>query len=184
MVQMMGSKKFLSAYAAAVAAVLVGGSTAQADLLNGWTFQDPNGTGASYTATETTLQLISGDAGVGDADTGLHANYSTVAAIGGTVAFDWSMTTLDIDDFDYHGYVINGAFTQIGNNAGPDNGSETFNVNTGDTFGFYVGTEDGIFGAITVNYSNYSFTAIPEPSALAVLAMGTVGGLALRRRRR
>ncbi len=154
-------------------------SVAQADLLNGWTFDDPGGTGASFDATLTTLQLVGGNNGNGGV-----ATYNRVATIGGTVAYDWSMTTADIGAWDYHGYVINGVLNFVGQNSGPANGSQTFDVNDGDVFGFYVGTEDGLFGAITVNYSNYSFTAIPEPSALAVLALGTVGGLALRRRRR
>jgi hypothetical protein len=179
MVQMLGSKKFLSAYAAASAAMLAGGSVAHADLLNGWSFEDPDGSGATFSATETTLQLVGGNINVRG-----NATYTNVAAIGGTVSYDWAMTTADTNDWDYHGFVINGSFTRVGDNAGDANGSQSFDVNTGDTFGFYVGTNDGVFGAITVNYSNYSFTAVPEPSALAILALGTIGGAALRRRRK
>jgi hypothetical protein len=57
------------------------------------------------------------------------------------------------------------------------NGTITFSVNAGETFGFGVFTTDGLYGAGTATFTNF----VPAPGAIALLgAAGLIGG---RRRR-
>lgn len=191
------NKKKLAAYAAAGAAVLGANSVADADWTGSyahanWTFSNLGANGGSVSnQTTTTLSLTSGDLGIGSG-TGVNdgmggagtSQYTITAAGTGLVTYDWTMTTGDTGHWDYHGHVLNGVYTVLGDNGGPANGSASFAVNLGDTFGLWVHTRDGAFGGLTANFSNFfAPEAIPEPTAAALLALGTVAGLGLRRRR-
>ncbi|MCY7332121.1 MAG: PEP-CTERM sorting domain-containing protein [Pseudanabaena sp. CAN_BIN31] len=94
--------------------------------------------------------------------------YTAFAAAAGTVSFDWSYTTTDAATFyDPFGFVKNGVFTQLtidsfsNKNA---NGTASFAVIGGDTFGFQSNTGDNGGGAPTTTITNFSVsdaTAVP-----------------------
>ncbi len=182
---LLNNKKMLAACAAAGAAAFGAQGVADADFDNSyahanWTFTAGGG-GTAGNQTATTLQLVGGDGAGGGVST-----YTVLAAAAGVVSVDFSMTSPDSGAYDFHGWVLNNVFTTVGDNsASPQAGNISFNVVGGDTFGYFVTTTDGLFGPMTVDYGNFSGpeAAIPEPSAIALLALGTVGGLGLRRRR-
>ncbi len=110
-------------------------------------------------------------------------SYTTTAAAAGTVTFNWNYSTDDaVTSFDPFGYLLNGSFTQVTNDGGGvvQNGTSTFNVLAGDSFGFRISTNDNIAGRGSVTISNFSAPApvpasVPEPST--VLSFLVLGGL-------
>jgi hypothetical protein len=64
-----------------------------------------------------------------------------------TVSFDWMYTTNDDPGFDSFGYVLNGTYTQLTDNAvGNQSGTGSVAVAPGDVFGFRSVTDDNGFG--------------------------------------
>lgn len=108
-------------------------------------------------------------------------NYTTAAAGAGTVMFDFNYESLNSDGpfFDPFGVILNGVFTQLSENNGPDsqNGTFAFDVQKGDTFGFAIQTVDNIFGNSQATVSNFKAPAkTPEPTAiLGTIAIGALG---------
>jgi hypothetical protein len=110
----------------------------------------------------------------------------------GTFSFDWQYSTADIGDlpdhppaeFDWAGYVINGNFlllsSQVGNNY--QSGHLSVYVPIGESFGFYVQTQDNLGGAATLTVSNFT-APVPEPASMLLMAAG-LAGLTLMRKRR
>jgi hypothetical protein len=95
------------------------------------------------------------------------------------VSFDWSYSSGDSGQFDIGGYFINGtAYILADNDNQGTNVPFSFRVNSGDQFGFFVFTQDSLFGAGTLQISRFDFTGsfVPAPGAVALL------GLAGRRR--
>jgi hypothetical protein len=181
------SGKRLAAYAAAGAVALGTGAAAQAQQqMNfdgpyahaNWSFM--TGSDAFFSPTMTSLTLTGANAGIGDT-----ATYTIAAVASGMVNFSWTYTSEDVGNWDYAGFVLNGMFTTLANNAAaPTGGSFSTMVNIGDTFGFFVTTQDGQFGRGTIAITNFA-APVPEPSTLGLLALGTIGGaLAWRRRRK
>jgi hypothetical protein len=73
----------------------------------------------------------------------------------GNLSFSWEYETLDVDGpfWDPFGYSVDGAFTQLTNNAGGSiqNGNESIMLNPGQNFCFVARTVDNDFGpAITI----------------------------------
>lgn len=110
----------------------------------------------------------------------------TIAARGmGTVFFNYVYSTLDDPGFDFAGYLLSGAFTQLANSDG-QSGSVTFPVDVGQIFGFRVATFDntGEPGILTVS----DFTApsaagaIPEPGTLSFTLVAAATTIVARRR--
>ena len=134
------------------------------------------GAGGSGSLTASTMELLSGNAGVRSLSW-----YSTVASGAGTISVDWAYSSAPGNDsggWDGAGWVLNGVFTVLAVNSGsPASGTLTFSVNAGDTFGFGAGTADGFFGSGTATFTNF----VPAPGAVGLLAMA---GLAGSRRRR
>ncbi len=112
-------------------------------------------------------------------------DFTIAAQAAGLVSFNWSFTTNDLDaSFDPFGYLLNGVFTQLTNNAlSGQSGIASFAVTSGDIFGFRAHTEDNGWGAGTGTVSNFNAPAssVPEPGTLALLVLG--GALAARRRK-
>ncbi len=185
LVALKSKTKHALAYAVAGAAVLGTSATAEADFIGpyihpNWTYT-PGGD-SSNTGTIATFQLIGSNDGTGP-DTAL---YTIAASAGGTVSFDWNYSSGDSGNYDFGGFYLNGVFTTLANNASQGAGTFSTGVNNGDTFGFFVTSQDSQFGAGVLDVSNFiGPMAIPEPGSLGLLALGTLGGvLALRRRRK
>ena len=62
-------------------------------------------------------------------------------------------------------------------------GSESFPVSAGEEFGFWLYSEDGLYGEGVANVYNFSFVIIAEPSTLALCVLFGLSA-AVRRRRR
>ena len=107
--------------------------------------------------------------------------YTIAAAASGPVSFDWSYSSTDEDVFDGFGYLLNGSFTKLTDNASQGTGFSQFNVLSGDTFGFLVFTTDNDFGPGNATISNFS---APVPGPLPLLGVGAAFGYSRRLRRR
>jgi len=104
---------------------------------------------------------------------------TTTAPTDGTVSATAVYTSVDSGFFDLGQYLVNGAPVTFASNSFQGTFAVTFNVSAGDSFGFAVFSEDGIFGPGNLNVSDFRF--VPAPSSLALLGLG---GLVATRRRR
>jgi hypothetical protein len=100
--------------------------------------------------------------------------YTFTASVSGTVGFDWDYESFDNSSsaiYDVFGYVVDGLTTQVTNDGGPiaQNGSVSFDVVAGQTFGFWVDCGDCGYGNAVVSIRG--FTA-PAPAAAAIPALG------------
>lgn len=129
------------------------------------------------------ITLFGSDTG---SEIGSEIRFTTTAAAGGIVSFDWAYQTEDIDGDpvqDPAGYFHNGNFPlSVGGAAISQFGSFSLVVSPGDVIGFWVGTTDNSFGPAHLTISNFS-APIPEPGAAALMALGLAGLVAWRTRR-
>ena len=164
----------LAAASGASAATVFGFQTPYAPI--NWTFTNSNADGSVNTGgAPASISLTGGNNGSFNSGT---TNYTTTAAAAGTVTFNWNYSTADGPFWDPFGYLLNGSFTQVTNNVGGvvQNGTSTFNVLAGDSFGFRIFTRDNFGGRASVTISNFSAPApVPEPST--VLSLLVLGGL-------
>jgi hypothetical protein len=134
--------------------------------------------GGSGTVDSITMTVVGGNSNVRGMTW-----YSTTASADGVVSVDWAFLAqpgADIGGWDAGGYVLNGVFQALAlNSNAPASGVLSFAVSAGDVFGFGTATADGLFGASTTSFTNFSF--IPAPGAIGLLALA---GLAGHRRRR
>lgn len=104
----------------------------------------------------------------------------------GPIFFQWDYLTVDVDGpaFDPFGFLLNGFFTQLTDNSGPNgqSGLTTVNVIFGDNFGFRIFATDSQLGTGVTIIGNFK---VPEPASLGILGLGLVGmGMGLIRRRK
>ena len=113
--------------------------------------------------------------------------YFTTATAVGPVKFDWAYSSTDSGNYDSFGYLLNGIYNQLADNGSQGNGTTTFNVASGDTYGFSVFSKDGIFGPGIATVSNFS-APIPTPASvpgpLPILGVGATFAYSRRLRRR
>jgi len=114
--------------------------------------------------------------------------FSIVAPTSTTLVFSWMYSSLDFGaQFDPAGYIINGMQTQLSPSWSlPQVGAtgvSTVDLNMGDIFGFYVDTSDNLSGSASLQVTGPEVIATPEPSCLALLAVGmlALGALSLKR---
>ena len=163
----------------AAAATLIMSQQAAADFSGpyapaNWLLTTNGGTGGA-TNDGTTLVLTGDNNAPGN-----NTDYTIAAAASGTMSFDWNYTSIDTGTYDSGGYLINGAYTALADNATPGGGSQSIPVNAGDIIGFRVFSADGLFGPGVLTITNFS-GPVPAPGALALLGLA---GLTARRRRR
>lgn len=118
------------------------------------------------------ISIIGGDGDNGDGGNfDGRTTYTTTALIGGLFSFNWSYGTDDWNpSFDPFGFVLNGAFTQLTNDSGPNEQSGTFSTTLaqGDIFGFGINTVDSVEGP---GYATISDFAAPVPEPVSTLGM-------------
>jgi hypothetical protein len=182
-------------------AVLIAGlfcGTAHADFsgdyaIGFWILAEDGGT-IDVSGAPGTVSLTSNNIGT------LNANQDlTFTAFENTsISFDWSYSTMDTGtpsspgaQWDPFGYLLNGAFIQLSDNAGAadQNGVASFGVAIGDVFGFRANTVDGIFGAATTGVTNFSASmpspaTVPLPPSLWLMGFALGGFLMVRRQGR
>jgi len=111
-----------------------------------WTLTNTNADGSVDTSgAPTSIVLVGGDNfsfRPGDTD------FTLTVPCGGTISFDWRYQTFNGPFWDRAGYLVNGAFTQLSDNSGPQvqEGMTSVTVSTGDTFGYRIHTLDNIVG--------------------------------------
>jgi hypothetical protein len=129
-----------------------------------WTFNGNGGDGSvNTTGAPSSISITGND----DGQLGIFTNYTTSATASGQVNFDWSWINSDIEVF---GYLLNGTFNELSRPS--RNGTTSFSVVSGDSFGFSINGEDGCCGTGTATISNFS-----APSAAAVPAPLPILGL-------
>ena len=195
-----GFDKKLLAYTAVVSASLVAAAPAQAGFIgayavSNWTTTLNNSNGSVFEIFGPPGALVIDGVLVMGSNTNvgglLGTTDFTIAAVGsGLVNFDWRYSSVDSSFYDQGGFLLNGFFNFLAANLGnPTSGSESFDVNAGDLFGFRVFSTDNFSGRGSLAIRDFdapgNFDApIPEPTTLALLAAGAVGGFASRRRAR
>jgi MYXO-CTERM domain-containing protein len=150
-----------------------------------WTVQNVQADGYVLSLAPSAMVLLGGD----DAGQG-HAPGSTVmtavAPFNGVVLFSWVYQSADLPLNDSAGWVVEGVLTTLANASG-GSGDVSFPVTAGQTFGFWVATVNNAGGRGTLSIGNFSGpdeTDIPEPATWCAAALGLVGVVLVRRRRR
>lgn len=173
------------AYAAA-AAVLTSTTVASADFTGDYAPENWSATGTGSVTNDGLTATITGP------DDGFQAEfaYSIEVLADGVIEFEWEYTNLlgDYGSYDYAGFLLDGDFTLLATNddslAAAAFGTESVAVTQGQTFAFAIASLDGQFGAGQLTVSGFAGPqSVPEPSALGLLAAGTIGGLLASRRR-
>ncbi|AFZ35236.1 hypothetical protein Sta7437_1674 [Stanieria cyanosphaera PCC 7437] len=127
-----------------------------------WTFTNSNADGSVNTSSApNSITLTGGNNGSGSSGT---TDYTIAAVSNSTIAFNWNYSTVDGPSWDPFNFLLNGTPTQLTNSGGAQtqSGLASFNVNTGDIFGFRISTVDNVFGPGVVTISNFpDATAVP-----------------------
>lgn len=180
------------------AAALCGAGLAQAGAISGftgsyavgnWTSSADTGTIA---ATPASLVLTSGDDGSGNpAYTSFYIQFTKSA----TVNFSWAYATADTEEpfYDPFGFLLSNdlagledGFSQLTVDDGglAQFGSYSVAVAAGEYFGFAANTLDNFNGPAITTINGLRIVEVPEPGALALLALALTAAAITTRRRR
>ena len=182
-------QKTLRAAAMALGTCALAGFSANASAA--WVFSNDSLGDGSLSGSFPSFTITGSDNGSGE-DT---AFYLQTFASAEVITFTWQYASADTGgtNFDPAGWYLNGTEHQLSMNADPGVGSSgTFSwaVNAGDTFGFYVFSEDSQFGAgmLAINEDlpppPPPPPAIPEPANAALMMAGLAALFAAVRRRK
>ncbi len=107
------------------------------------------------TVIETQLVSVSSNSGSGAPE---NTDFTVPITADITITFFWSYTTPDGAAFDNFGYLVNGSYTQLTDDAGANDqtGTAMINLIGGDTFGFRSNSIDSEFGGSTTTIGNFS----------------------------
>jgi hypothetical protein len=127
----------------------------------------------------TSVVIASANNGGGERNT----DFSIAMPFTGAISFDWSFTTSDGPFWDPFLVGIDGVYTRLTTNGGPNSqtGSYSVSVLAGQVFTLRANSVDSVFGRSETTVSN--FMAVPEPTSMAIFGLGTLG-MAYRSRRK
>jgi hypothetical protein len=103
----------------------------------------------------------------------MDVDYTVKVTKSGIVSFNWSYHTNDSyndPQWDPAGVIVNGVFTQLTNNTGGTNQSNSYSVSVtaGNIIGFRVRAIDNIYGTATFTISGFSAPGITLPVKLSL----------------
>ncbi len=175
-------------------------NTDQVCTLSGCVPGQPSGTNGSASTPDNGASVVlttnpSGSGAFGETD------LTITAAMSGVVQFDWSYSSTDPSQYaatipnvgcglnnagpcDQAGYILNGVDYQIADDQNQGMGLVTFAVTAGESFGFYVQTDDNNGGQGMLTLSQFSApdpSTVPEPSSRIVL-FGLIAAILIGRR--
>ena len=148
-----------------------------------WTLTNSNADGFVDTTNAPTLITLTGGNDDSFSFSPGTTDYTITATSNETITYDWSYSTSDDPGFDDFFRLLNGTTTFLADTNG-QSGTDSFVVNTGDTFGFRVATDDNIAGAGVVIVGDLSSAAVPfefSPALGLLLAGSLFGGSHLYR---
>jgi hypothetical protein len=132
-----------------------------------WSLVNSNADGTlDLTGSPETVRLIGGNNY--SFDPGM-TEWTILAVTAATIQFDWSYTTSDDSSgpWDRAGWRKNGTYVELArNDSAVRNGHGSFEVNPGDTFGFWVRTADNLVapGELTISsFESNSGATAPAP---------------------
>ena len=135
-----------------------------------WT-RNLDGGAIDTTGSPVSVTLISSNSGNGSSN----QDFTIASAGNGLVSFDWNFIATDIDNpgYDPFGYLLNGVFTQVTDNAGSylQTGTTSFAVSTGDIFGFRAHATDSVLGSSITVVTDFA-APVPIPGAALMLGSG------------
>src|SRR5262249_56941637 len=130
------------------------------------------------------IQLTGGNDGLNEPG---HTDFTITAVATGVVSFNWGYTSDDSAMYDSGGFLLNGVYTPLAFNDTQKtffDGTFTMPVSAGDTIGFRVDTLDNLAGPGNFGVTNFDGPTgevpVPEPSTLALLALGAAAVTLLR----
>ncbi|WP_126975994.1 VPLPA-CTERM sorting domain-containing protein [Frigidibacter oleivorans] len=177
----------LAKAAALAVAFAAGGSAAGAATID-FEFSNGGGTGGyvdsgASPVVDFSFAIVGNNDGSSDVYTTMTATATGDFAVSG----NWTYLTADVDgpSYDTFGYFVGDDYFQLSDDDGnvTQLGTYDFDVAAGDSFGFYLLSTDGDYGAALATVSG-SVTVAPVPlPAGGLLLVGALGGLALLRRR-
>jgi hypothetical protein len=158
---------------------------------NNWSFSNTGTNGSvNDNGAPNSIILYGGDTEVLPSSPTPSTTYTITASETGTVSFNWSYTNDDLTEstFDRMGYLFNGTPTQLMSDltVGSETGTASFNVTQGDTFGFYIETDN--FGSASATFSNFDVSnsaAVPfefSPTLGLIMVGGFWGCRKLRKK--
>jgi MYXO-CTERM domain-containing protein len=179
--------KTLRTLALALGAAAVAGWSGSAHAA--FVFYNDDGGNGSISGSYPAFTITGSDDGSGNYDGAFYVQTYAVAA---TVTFTWQYESFDTSGtvYDPAGWILNGVETQLSVNGDPgttSSGTFSWNVKAGDTFGWYVVSEDSIGGAgvLAVNQDlPPPPPPIPEPQEAMLMLAGLAALFAAARRPR
>ncbi|QDS92461.1 hypothetical protein FF011L_12040 [Roseimaritima multifibrata] len=155
-----------------------------------WTLDQNSGDGSvAISGAPASVSITSSNTGSG---VFVNTDFSAIVTQSGTVSFAWEYLTTDSyasAEWDPFGYVLNGTFIQLTDDAGSisQSGNTAFLVSLGDVFGFRAQAIDDALGSATTTISTFSAPGtsnanVPEPFSIAIWGMIGLTGLAARKR--